>query len=162
MANYKLLSYLADGRHRSGILVNGQIHDLAMLTLEEADKTVLGVLEAWSSGRGRVEQAAVRASESFASGRAVEDVRLAAPVLYPSAIYCAGANYGDHVREMAAVSGRTIGPDPKTNGQQPWHFIKPSRVVVGDCETVWLPAASKAVDWEIELVAVIGRKTRKV
>src|SRR5882724_1432484 len=113
MVNYKLLSYRVDGGHRSGILVNDRIHDLAMLTLDEADNTVLRVLEEWSSARDRVEQAALRACESSASGHAAEHVRLAAPVLYPSAIYCAGANYGDHMREMAAVRGRALDPDPK-------------------------------------------------
>jgi len=162
MVDYKLLSYRADGRHRSGFLVNGRIHDLARWTLDEADSTLLGVLEEWSSARGRIEQAALRAFESPASGRLAQHVRLASPVLYPPAIYCAGANYRDHVREMAALRGRAPDPDPKMVGQFPWHFVKPSRVVVGDQEIVWLPAASMAVDWEVELIAVIGRKTRNV
>ena len=163
MVEYKLLSYASEGRVRSGLLVNDRIHDLAQLTGDEADSSVLGVLEAWTAARARIEQAATRAAQSPAAGQPLAAVRLTAPILYPSAIYCAGANYSDHVREMARASGRELGPDPKAAALRPWHFLKPARAVLAaDNETVWLPRASKTVDWEVELAVVIGRAARDV
>ena len=48
-------------------------------------------------------------------------------------------------------------PIRTTVGLKPWHFIKASRTVTGDKATVKLPKASKAIDWEAELGAVIGK-----
>jgi hypothetical protein len=88
--------------------------------------------------------------------------RLLAPLLYPGAIYCAGANYSDHAAEMNARQGRPPDPDPHTLGLKAWHFIKASRAVTHPNATVALPRASKAVDWEAELAAVIGRAAKDV
>jgi 2-keto-4-pentenoate hydratase/2-oxohepta-3-ene-1,7-dioic acid hydratase in catechol pathway len=162
VTDYKLLSFTSGGRTRAGILVDGLVHDLADLTGVEADSTVLGALQDWPATRPRVEQAAARAAKERGAGQPVEGVQLAAPVLYPSTVYCAGANYNDHDREMSKASGREPDPSPKAVGLSPWHFLKPARTVVADNETVWLPRASKAVDWEVELVAVIGRPARDV
>ena len=83
-------------------------------------------------------------------------------MLWPSAIYCAGANYTDHMMEMAKLQGIPPAPDPHEVGLKPWHFIKASRTVIGDKATVKLPKASKAIDWEAELGAVIGKKAKDV
>ncbi len=63
---------------------------------------------------------------------------------------------------MAKLQGMPPAPDPHEVGLKPWHFIKASRTVTGHKATVKLPAASKAVDWEAELGAVIGKKAKNV
>jgi 2-keto-4-pentenoate hydratase/2-oxohepta-3-ene-1,7-dioic acid hydratase in catechol pathway len=83
-------------------------------------------------------------------------------VLYPSAIFCAGANYVDHMREMAAIQKIDPEPDPRSMGLKPWHFIKTPRTVVETQSTIPLPAYSKMVDWEAELAVVIGRPAKNV
>src|SRR5438445_13755608 len=89
--------------------------------------------------------------------------RLLAPVLYPGNIYCAGANYTDHMAEMARAQGKEPGPTMKDLGEKPWHFVKTSRSsVVGPGAAVKLPAYSQKVDWEVELAAVIGRTAKNV
>jgi 2-keto-4-pentenoate hydratase/2-oxohepta-3-ene-1,7-dioic acid hydratase in catechol pathway len=94
---------------------------------------------------------------------ALKKVKLLAPVLYPGAIFCAGANYTDHAAEMAAAENRPPGPNMKEMGEKPWHFIKTSAgSVVGPGAVVRIPPYSKAVDWEVELVAVIGRTAKDV
>jgi 2-keto-4-pentenoate hydratase/2-oxohepta-3-ene-1,7-dioic acid hydratase in catechol pathway len=51
----------------------------------------------------------------------------------------------------------------KDRGEKPWHFVKTSKSsVVGPGAKVKLPAFSKAVDWEVELAAVIGKRTKDV
>ena len=82
-------------------------------------------------------------------------------MLWPSAIYCAGANYADHVAEMdARTAART--PDPHTLGLQSWHFIKASRSLANPGATVKISDYSKQMDWEVELAAVIGRPAKNV
>ena len=45
--------------------------------------------------------------------------RLLAPVLYPGNIFCAGANYTDHMAEMARAQGQAPGPNMKQLGEKP-------------------------------------------
>ena len=94
--------------------------------------------------------------------RPLKRTKLLAPVLWPSAIFCAGANYADHVAEMNKVNGRPPEPDPHTLGLQSWHFIKASRSIANPGATVKISDYSKQMDWEVELAAVIGRKAKNV
>jgi 2-keto-4-pentenoate hydratase/2-oxohepta-3-ene-1,7-dioic acid hydratase in catechol pathway len=128
---------------------------------------VLGVLEDWSRARRLLAQAAKRLETGRGRGRAkgipLKRVKLLAPVLYPGNIYCAGANYTDHMAEMARAQGQAPGPNMKELGEKPWHFVKSSRsAVVGPGARVKLPVYSQMVDWEVELAAVIGRPARDV
>ena len=97
------------------------------------------------------------------NGIPLADVKLHAPLLYPGTIYCAGANYADHVAEMARAQNMPPPADPRTLGLKPWFFIKPPRAcVVGPGARVARPRGSQKLDWEAELVAVIGRAARNV
>jgi 2-keto-4-pentenoate hydratase/2-oxohepta-3-ene-1,7-dioic acid hydratase in catechol pathway len=126
---------------------------------------VLGILENWSRASRRLGQAARRiaSGKSRAKGVPLTRVKLLAPLPVPGNIYCAGANYTDHVAEMFRAQGQPMGPTMKELGEKPWHFIKTSRSsVVGPGAVVKLPAFSRAVDWEVELTAVIGKAVKDV
>lgn len=155
--SYKLLTYASDRGPRAGLLIDQQVIDAAEATGREAWSTVTGALESWD------EASAAFSRVTAKGGMALADTKLLAPILYPGDIYCAGANYQDHVDEMALASGRAPGKNMKELGELPWFFIKSGRSsVVGTETTVKLPPYSKAVDWEIELAAVIGRKARNI
>jgi 2-keto-4-pentenoate hydratase/2-oxohepta-3-ene-1,7-dioic acid hydratase in catechol pathway len=157
----KIITYIDGTRPRAGLLVHERVYDLAAATGDETNSSVLALLQNPDEVREKLERGVAQAERS-ANGKPVDQVTLAAPILYPSAIYCAGSNYADHVREMAVANNRPTTPDPRASGLTPWFFVKPSRTVVADRATVQLPAASKAVDWEVELAAVIGRPARNV
>jgi 2-keto-4-pentenoate hydratase/2-oxohepta-3-ene-1,7-dioic acid hydratase in catechol pathway len=163
--SYRLLSY-RDGRDaRAGVLVAETVYDAAKLTGVPAYSSVLGMLEDWTRARRSLAEAAekITAGKSRAKGRPLARTRLLAPLLYPGAIFCAGANYRDHMLEMARVSGTPPEQDPHEVGLKPWHFMKSSRSsVVGPGARVQLPPFSQKVDWEVELAAVIGRPARNV
>jgi 2-keto-4-pentenoate hydratase/2-oxohepta-3-ene-1,7-dioic acid hydratase in catechol pathway len=164
---YKLLSYQAGRTARAGVLVEDAVYDAAKVTGVAAHASVLGVLEDWSRARRLLAQAAKRLAAGRGRGRAkgipLKRVKLLAPVLYPGNIYCAGANYTDHMAEMARAQGQAPGPNMKELGEKPWHFVKSSRsAVVGPGARVKLPVYSQMVDWEVELAAVIGRPARDV
>jgi 2-keto-4-pentenoate hydratase/2-oxohepta-3-ene-1,7-dioic acid hydratase in catechol pathway len=163
--SYKLLSYQAGRDARAGVLVGESVFDAAKLTATAAHATVLGVLNDWPKANRAIAQAAKRiaAGKSRVKGTPVARVKLHAPVLYPGAIFCAGANYRDHAEEMARVAGMPLEKDQRELGLSPWHFIKTSRAsVVGPGVKVKLPAYSQMVDWEVELGAVIGRPAKSV
>jgi 2-keto-4-pentenoate hydratase/2-oxohepta-3-ene-1,7-dioic acid hydratase in catechol pathway len=162
---YKLLSYQAGRTARAGVLVTDTVYDAAKVTGVAGHGSVLGVLEDWSRARRLLAPAAKRleAGRGGAKGIPLKRVKLLAPVLYPGNIYCAGANYTDHMAEMARAQGQAPGPNMKELGEMPWHFVKSSRsAVVGPGARVKLPVYSQMVDWEVELAAVIGRAARDV
>ena len=163
--SYKLLSYQAGRTARAGVLVEDTVYDAAKVTGVAGHASVLGVLEDWGRARRLLAQGAKRleAGKGRAKGIPLKRAKLLAPVLYPGNIYCAGANYTDHMAEMARAQGQAPGPNMKELGEKPWHFVKSSRsAVVGPGARVKLPVYSQMVDWEVELAAVIGRPARDV
>ncbi len=67
----------------------------------------------------------------------------------PAKILCIGQNYLAHIEETGA-----------TPPEYPTVFAKYARALIGDGDPIVLPAVSAKVDWEVELVAVIGREVR--
>jgi 2-keto-4-pentenoate hydratase/2-oxohepta-3-ene-1,7-dioic acid hydratase in catechol pathway len=95
-----------------------------------------------------------RAWSSLARGAVRHDpahVRLLAPVPDPRKIICIGLNYRDH----AAESGVPVPAEPIL-------FSKYPTSLIGHGETIILPAVSQEVDYEAELVVVIGRGGRHI
>ena len=162
MDGYKLATYQASDGPRAGLVIEDKVFDAAKLTGKGTYATVLGILEDWRTAQGVLRKAAAAAGKSRIKALPLGRTKLLAPVRWPSAIYCAGANYTDHMLEMAKVQNIAPEPDPKSVGLKPWHFIKASRTIADPGKTVALPVYSKMVDWEAELTAVIGRPARNV
>ena len=162
---YKLLSFRTGQGPRAGVLIGDTVYEAAKVTNVPAHASVLGILEDWARARRLIYQASKRLASGKARGKGVPlgRARLLAPVLYPGTIYCAGANYTDHMAEMARAQGQPPGPTMKELGEKPWHFVKTSKSsVVGPGARVKLPVYSQMVDWEVELAAVMGKVARDV
>jgi 2-keto-4-pentenoate hydratase/2-oxohepta-3-ene-1,7-dioic acid hydratase in catechol pathway len=163
--SYRLLSHQSGREARAGILVEEQVYDPAGMLGNAGYTSVLAILQDWRIARPALALAAERiiAGKSRAKGVPVKRAKLLAPVLYPGNIYCAGANYTDHMAEMARAHGREPGPTMKERGEKPWHFIKASRsTVAGPGSKVKIPGYCQMMDWEVELAAVIGRTAKDV
>src|SRR5438067_12602306 len=98
MAGYKLATYQATDGPRAGIVIEDKVFDAAALTRKAAYATMLGILDDWKIAQGAIRNAAARIGK--AKSHPLKGTKLLAPILWPSAIYCAGANYADHVSEM--------------------------------------------------------------
>jgi 2-keto-4-pentenoate hydratase/2-oxohepta-3-ene-1,7-dioic acid hydratase in catechol pathway len=156
---YRLVTYAGDSGPRAGLVIGEEVFDAAALTGTAGDAIVLGILEDWAAAQERLAKAAAAPGK----GRPLADTRLLAPIRWPSAIYCAGANYADHAAEMARAQNRPPPPDPHTLGLKPWHFIKAGRsTLAAPGETVTITGLSQTMDWEIELAAVIGKRAKNV
>jgi 2-keto-4-pentenoate hydratase/2-oxohepta-3-ene-1,7-dioic acid hydratase in catechol pathway len=162
LAGYKLATYKSSDGPRAGLVVGEEVFDVAKLTGKSAYATVIGILEDWKSAEGALKKAADGAAKSRAKRQPLAKTKLLAPVRFPGTIYCAGANYADHAAAMAAKEGGPPPPDPHQHGLKPWHFIKASRTVADPGATIKLSGYAKAMDWEIELAAVIGRPAKDV
>jgi 2-keto-4-pentenoate hydratase/2-oxohepta-3-ene-1,7-dioic acid hydratase in catechol pathway len=160
--HYNLVTYETARGPRAGVVFNDGVFDLAELTSQPLYATMLGVLEDWSVAEALIDKAVSRLSNSSTSSSLLAKARLFAPVLYPSAIFCAGANYSDHMSEMARVFNLEAQPDPRKAGLAPWHFLKASRTVAPTDGRIPIPAHTAMLDWEAELTAVIGRIAKNV
>ncbi len=78
-------------------------------------------------------------------------VKLLAPILDPPKIICLGLNYRDH----AAESGAAI---PK----EPILFSKYATAIIGPEQPIVLPPVSSEVDYEAELVIVVGKRGKNL
>jgi len=161
MDQYKLVSYRAAGGARAGVLVGERIYDAAALTRKPAYTGVLDILRDWRTASASLRKSVARPGR--AKALSLRKTRLLAPVLYPGAVFCAGANYTDHMAEMARAQNRPPGPNMKELGEKPWHFVKTSAAsIVGPRAVVKIPAYTQALDWEVELAVVIGRAVKNV
>ena len=97
-----------------------------------------------AAAQSALKKAAASAGKGKAKGLPLGRVKLLAPVRWPSAIYCAGANYADHAAEMARRMNRPPDPDPHTLGLKAWHFIKASRTLADPGATVKISGVSDA------------------
>lgn len=77
---------------------------------------------------------------------------MAEPAVRPGTIVCVGLNYRDHVAEGA---GRGV-------PEWPLLFGKFANTVIGDGDAIVRPEGCHALDLEVELGVVIGRRARRV
>ena len=167
MAEYRLVSYRDPaGAARAGVLIGERVFAPARLLGDLAQTgdagSVIGLLRQWDRVHPRL--AAAPSEADAGDGLALAEVVLDAPILYPGALYCAGANYWDHLQEMAAIAARTTGKAPAlAKGAEPWFFLKTTAgSIIGAGRPARLPGFSKQVDWEAELGVVIARPTRNI
>jgi len=84
---------------------------------------------------------------------AITEVPIAGGGSFPvRRVYCVGRNYLDHIREMKEADER----DP------PFFFQKPRDAVVADGAQVPYPPFTSDFQFEVELVAAIGREGRNI
>ncbi len=96
-----------------------------------------------------------KVEETARRGNAVKypaaEVKLLPPIPDPPKIVCIGLNYRDH----AAESGAAIPKDPVL-------FSKYATALIGHGDPIVLPPVSHEVDYEAELVIVVGKRGRNV
>lgn len=81
----------------------------------------------------------------------MEELRLLPIVPSPEKVICIGLNYADHARETGA-----------TPPAEPVVFCKFPTAIRGDWQPIVLPKVSHEVDFEAELVVVVGRGGRYI
>src|SRR5882672_7462204 len=161
---YRLLSYKHDGKPIAGVLAGERVLPAESLLpgLDIDRSSVLGLVRAWDAVHPRLDAAAKNVRPG--DGISLSEIELLPPILFPGALYCAGANYWDHLEEMAEIAKRVTGKAPAmTKGKDPYFFMKTcAGSIIGTETPARLPSFSKQVDWEAELGVVIGRPARNI
>jgi len=116
------------------------------ISLPDADRTIPGtmreVLENWQHVQFRAREIL---RDPKAKRQPLADADYKAPVPNPHKIICLGLNYADHAKEGGV-------PIPK----EPVLFSKYATALIGHGEDIVLPPVSQEVDYEAELVVVVG------
>jgi 2-keto-4-pentenoate hydratase/2-oxohepta-3-ene-1,7-dioic acid hydratase in catechol pathway len=146
----RLLTYDREGEPRLGLLLNERVVDVAEASGRALPGDMLGFIEA-----GDAALAGARRLSEAGRSMPLSQVRLLAPIPRPARnIVCVGLNYAEH----AAESRVTQGPP-----EHPVYFTKPPSTVIGpEAAIPWHGHVSRRIDWEVELVAVIGRRGRDI
>jgi 2-keto-4-pentenoate hydratase/2-oxohepta-3-ene-1,7-dioic acid hydratase in catechol pathway len=69
--------------------------------------------------------------------RSEQEVTFLPPVTHSPTVYCAGANYRDHVAEMGRAQSQA----------EPYHFLVPPAALAGHRDTATRPPGMQRLDW---------------
>jgi 2-keto-4-pentenoate hydratase/2-oxohepta-3-ene-1,7-dioic acid hydratase in catechol pathway len=149
----RLISVDIEGQERPGVVLAGpdgvdRVLDLAAVARGRALAQLLADDAGLAEARAAV--AALDAT-SLAALPLLDDVRLAPPVR-PATILCLGYNYVGHAE-------RGVDPDQRP---APNVFVKTVGTIGGPRQPVVMPSATTDVDYEGEIVVVIGRTASRV
>lgn len=131
-----------NGRPRVAMLTHREGTDSCRLL--EKQSSLINLIEAAAHGESLDQM-------PFAETVAASDTRLLPPIDQPGKIICIGLNYADHAREVNANP-----PDI------PIVFSKFSSAIIGPGQNIVLPELSSQVDYEAELVVVIGKPGKHI
>jgi ureidoglycolate lyase len=142
----KLANIDADGRSEIG-LVDGARMVLLTQALPRLPVSMLEVIAQWESVRPAIQALPLASAPSLP----LADVILRAPIERPGKVLAIGLNYASHLTEV----------DAKAPAHQHW-FSKMVTSVHAPYAPIKLPRVSNAVDYEVELVFIIGTGGRYI
>lgn len=95
----------------------------------------------------------LRAAAESAAPSTNGEARLLAPLTRPGKQIFVGVNYEDHVEEL---------PPPWKMTEEPFVFSKLRTAIIGPGDAIKLPTEDASVDYEVEMIAVVGKRASKV
>jgi len=162
------------GRAFAGLVLGERVADLVGHL--GAGATVRALVDDWERSLPRLQALADRLAPADAE-HAIDDLRPLPPLRPPGQVFCAGANYRQHVLDLFAGAerrgdssdGLTAADrdraraelDERARTGRPFVFMESANAMAGARDDVVLPAGSEQHDWELELTAVIGRPLRR-
>jgi ureidoglycolate lyase len=141
----KLATFSQGSTDEIGVVVQDRIFPISR-ALPELPDNMIGLISIWNQVAADVGRIV-----SIATPIPLRTVKLKAPIGNPGKILAIGLNYGDHISESGLAK-----PE-----HQIW-FTKLPDTVNGPFDSVLIPRASAQVDYEGEMVIVIGRKGRNI
>ena len=143
----KLATIVVAGTEQIAIIKEGKVLPLAQLA-PDLPRDMISLIAEFDAFKAALEE--LEASDE--GWLALDQVTLLAPVKRPGKVLAIGLNYADHIAETGQ----------ETPSQQMW-FLKASSSIAGPYDTIQIPKASPdSVDYESELVAVIGKGGRHI
>ena len=146
----KLVTYQLNGVEKIGAVTGAGVVDLTAVS-----PTMLGLIEMGAEGLAQARDVVARAETAVS----LADITLLAPIPVPRRnLMCVGKNYLGHVEEIALAQGL-----PVDVPELPLIFNKATTTVnapYGDIP--YFGHVSTHIDWEAELVVIIGKQGRGI
>lgn len=142
----RILSFEREGGSRLGIRTGDRVVDLSVAA-PDLPRDLLSLLRAGPEAMARARSAAASATPTLA----LADLTLTVPIADPPKILCVGRNYAAHAKEGGA--------EPPT---YPDIFMRSRLSLIPHGAPIVRPALSHNLDFECELMVVIGRCVSKV
>ena len=143
----KLATFSQGSASELGVVLDGERIVSLSRAAPSLARNMIDLIARWSEVEGEVRLIAAEAKDALA----LADIRLHAPVRRPGKIMAIGLNYADHIAES----------NMGTPEHQLW-FTKAVTSINGPFDPIQIPKVSQAVDYEAELVAVIGTGGRHI
>jgi acylpyruvate hydrolase len=144
----RLVAFDEGGAARLGVLQREVVVDLARAA-PDLPRDLVGFIRSGQEAFAAAAEAALKAKAE--ASRPLAALRLRPPVENAGKTICLGLNYVDH-----AAEGGHAKPD------YPSLFLRCNTSLIAHGEAMWRPKASSKLDYEAELVAVVGRRGRHV
>ena len=157
----------------AGLVVNGSVLDLRPIL--GYGVTTHALFSDWDASLERLRALAAR---PLGGARPLAELRPLPPVQPFGQIFCGGANYFRHLRQMAFTSARNVAGETRSDaelrtaaeemvqrhadGGVPFVFSVPSSALCGAHDDVVLWGPGVEHDWELELAVVIGRHAHNI
>ena len=142
----RFLSYRAGGQTSYGVSIGDGVVDLGSRLVARAP-TLKRLLEI-----DRLDDARDLA-EDAEPDMSLDDIEYLPPIPDPGKIICIGVNYGNRNAEYR---------DDSAAPEYPSVFMRTAESLVGHQETIMRPPESEQLDYEGEIVLVIGRAGRRI
>ncbi|MCO4838068.1 MAG: fumarylacetoacetate hydrolase family protein [Oceanospirillaceae bacterium] len=144
----RLVTFLRKGQGRIGCPAGNEIIDLS-IAAPSLPTDLVGLLELGPEGMKKAELALKSASrDAFVS---VDEVTYLPLIPRPPKIICIGRNYAAH-----AIEGGALPPS------YPEIFYRGATSLIAHNDPIIRPKCSDKLDYEAELVAIVGRKAKNV
>lgn len=141
----KLATFRRNGAPELGVIAGDRIAPISR-AMPGLAPDMISLISRWSDVAKDVERV-VEQTPAIP----LNEVQLLAPIARPGKILAIGLNYADHIAESGLAA-----PE-----HQLW-FAKQINTVNGPYDPVEIPIVSAQVDYEVELVFVIGKKGRHI
>ncbi len=106
--------------------------------------------------------------EGWGGAVKLADLHALPPILSPSKMIYAAANYGGHIREMLNA-GTAQNEEERENmldrdkaRVRPYSFLKAPSSLAGAFDDIVIPQQYEKIDWEVELALAIGKTAKRV
>ncbi len=141
----RLVAFREGSTHRLGVINGDMVVDVNLV-----DNRIPADLSSFLRGGGRIDDlvSVAQVAKSNAA-RALARIKYDLPLLAPGKIFCLGLNYLEHVKE-----GPYQVPD------YPTIFMRGASSLVAHNHAIVRPVISDKLDFEAELVVVIGKHVR--
>ena len=144
----RLVTFSREGNSRIGCSINGQLIDLS-IAAPALPKDLVSLLEMGPEGLQQAEAAAQSAGSD--AQVSLDEINYLPLIPRPPKIICIGRNYAAH-----AIEG---GAEPPS---YPEIFYRGATSLIAHNDPIVLPKCSDKLDYEAELVAIVGKTAKNV